>query len=365
MPAPNAPSAVPSGSSQPIQNARLFQELTERQEMPQPATVFPGFGKKQRIEVEKIGVLARARLIVNLKFETPTKGEATLLPGWPYSFIKEIALQTNGVTGILDARATTYEQRRRRVYRNPVKKTDEYPAVGKLKEEKKAYSTRFLLEIPVAHDMLSLLGCLLAQNEQTQLSFNIQWANESEVVKMTEGALEKVEGSLEWSTTVFSIGETTEGNKSVTVLPDLSAFHGLLDETVPILGAGEKKAPLIRTAGQLLAYTMTIMSAGGVSCILPSSWEQYVLEYGGNKKPLIWQPPYNLLEENEDDYNGPLTVGEMNYLVVDNEKDNPTRDLWIPEALVELRSSTTISKGVEVAAGSYQLYSQETLYPAS
>lgn len=362
MPSPNAPSTVAGPNA--VQNPALFQQLTERQEMPQNPVNFPGLGRKSRIEIEKVGVIARARLILNLKFTTPAKGVFTLLPGFPYSLIRSVALQANGVTGILNARAITYSMRRSRIYRNPKHETEEAPAIGALKEEKKAYSVRCLIEIPIAHDMLSLLGCLLAQNEQTQLALEIQWAAENEFVKSTEEKLEKVEGTLEWSTTVFAIGETTQGNQTVTVLPDLSAFHGLLDESVPIVGSGEKKAPLIRTAGQLLCYTMSVMN-GLAAEIAPTSWEQYVLEYGGNKKPLVWQPPYNLLSENEDDYNGPLSPGGIHYLAIDNEKDNPTRDLWIPEALVELRTSLTIPTSVKVEEGAFQLYSQETLYPSS
>lgn len=362
MSSPNAPSQVAGPNT--LQNPALFQQLTERQEMPQNPVAFPGLNRKSRIEIEKIGVLARARLIVTIKFETPETGVITLLPGWPWKLIKNVALQTNGTTGIIDARATTIEQRRRRVYRNPTKKVDEFPAIGAL-SKKTVYTVRFLLEIPVAHDMLSLLGSLLAQNEQTQLAFEINWAAENELLKATEGAtLQKLEGNLEWSTTTFSIGETTQGNQTVTVLPDLSAFHGLLDEQLPIVGNGEKKAPLFRTAGQLLAYTMTVMN-GEAAEISPTSWSQFMLEYGGNKKPMVWQPPYNLLEENEDDYNGALEPGGVHYLCIDNEKDNPTRDLWIPEALVELRSSVTIPASVTVNEGAYLLYSQETLYPAS
>jgi hypothetical protein len=114
----------------------------------------------------------------------------------------------------------------------------------------------------------------------------------------------------------------------------------------------------------LLAYTLSIMN-GEAAEISPTSWGQFILEYGGNKKPLVWQPPLNLLEENEDDYNGALEPGGIHYLCIDNEKDNPTRDLWIPEALVELRSSVTIPSSVTVNEGAYLLYSQETLYPAS
>ncbi len=364
MPDPNAPATIGGPSS--IQEPVLFQQLTERQEMPQnPFTYAAGtiLGRKTRIEIEKVGVIARARLIINFKFKTPTTATATLLPGWPWNFIRSIALQANGVTGILDARAITYHMRRMRVYRNPVRATEEYPAIGALTVNKK-YAVRAIVEIPIAHDMLSLLGALLAQNEQTQLAFEIQYAVENEIVTCTE-ALNEVEGLLEWATTTFAVGETTKGNQTVTVLPDLSAFHGLLDETVPIVNSGEKKTPLIRTAGQLLCYTLAAINGINVAQISPKSWEQFILEYGGNKKPLVWQPPYNLLEENEDDYNGALSPGGIEYLAVDNEKDNPTRDLWIPEALVELRSSMIIPTSVTVNAGSYLIYSQETLYPSS
>lgn len=362
MPTPNNP-ATTTGAANEVQNPKIFAEITERQEMPQNEVKFPGFGKKVRFEIEKVGCIARCRFVVLLKFKTSAAGTGTLLPGWPFKLISSIALQTNGVTGILSARGVTYEARKARIFRNPAHKAQEYPAVGNL-EKSKSYSIRYVVEVPITHDMLSLLGILLAQNEQTQLSLVVEFSSEAELVTYTEsGKLETVEGAIEWKTTTFSIGETVIEGKNVVVLPDLSAYHGLIDEKVPVI-SHEVKSPLIRTAGQLLCYTVTVMN-GEATNINPASFTQFIQEYGGNKKPLVWQPPIELLAENEDDYNGPLEPGGMNFLAIDNEKDNPTRDLWIPEALVELRSSTTISAAVNLETTAYEIYSQETLYPTS
>lgn len=361
MPTPtNAPSANASANTR--QNGPLFAKLTERQEMPQVTAEVKGLGKTQRLIIEKVGVIARAKLLVKVSFKTPEE-EPVIGLGMPQRLIKQIAIQANGVTGIIQCGGAALEQRRRRVYRNPVKAIESGPAAGTKLAKKTTYEMVFQVEVPIAHDMMSLLGSLLAQNEETQLSFEITWATEGELVH--GGKIEGFKGEIQWATTTFSIGSVPgEGGKEVTILPDLSAFHGLLEEETGLLGTGERKAPFIRTDGQLLCYTASVLNTATTE-ISPALWESFFIEYGGNKKPTVWTPASQLLEENADEYDGPLVVGGMHFLAVDNERDSPERDMMIPADLTELRGVVVIPKGETVESSVAQLVTtQETLYPA-
>lgn len=369
MPTPsNAPSNSTGGNE--IQNAQLFNQLTERQAMPQIAIAIAGLNKKQRLLIEKVGVISKVRLTLNFKFKTKTGSEPTLNPGFPYKVLREIAMQANGVTGIIDCSAATLQMRRDRVYRNPTSAMLKGPQGGKKLAAGTTYECKLQLEIPIAHDMTSLLGSLLAQNEETGLSFLLYWASEEEILH--GGEIEKFEGEIEWASTVFSIGSTTIGGKEYTVLPDLSAFHGITEQELNLLGTGNQRAELVRTNGQLLCYTAYVTNkAGGQAVLTPEEWTRFRLEYGGNKDPLVWEPPNQLWEENADDYDGPVVVGGENseptkgipFLIVDQERDNAMRDMIVPTDLVEFRAVLGIPSSFTPESARI-FTSQETLYPA-
>jgi hypothetical protein len=367
MPTPaNTPATTTGGRE--IQNPELFAQLTERQAMPQTSQAFKGLGKSQRLVIEKVGVISKIRLLVTLTF-TPKEEEKTILnPGFPWKILREVALQANGVTGVIQCGGPVLQQRRMRIFRNPVTAVAKVlsaagtPTIGTTKLKKEEFKVKMIVEIPIAHDMLSLIGSLLAQNEETQLSVLLNWASEEEILH--GGAIEKLEGEVEWLTTVFSIGSTVVGKQEVTVLPDLSAFHGLIQNETPLTGTGNRNAELIRTAGQLLCYTASVQNkAGGEVMLEPEEWTTFKLEYGGNKDPLVFTPPAHLLEENADDYDGKLEAGKYSFLAIDFERDNAARDMIIPESLTELRGVIGVPGGF-VASSAIILTSQETLYPA-
>ena len=363
MPTPSNTPATTTGAKE-IQDPVLFSQLTERQAMPQTTQEIAGLGKKQRLLLEKVGVVSRIRLLIKCEF-TPTEEEKAILnPGYPFKLLREVALQANGVTGVIDCSGITLAARRQRVFRNPVSALFKSPKTGtKLKKE--AIKTEFVIDIPIAHDMLTLIGSILAQNEETQLSILLNWASEEELLEA--GAIEKFKGEVVWATTVFSIGSTTQGKEEVLVLPDLSAFHGLIDNEVALNTKPNAKAELIRTAGQLLCYTAAVLQKGGKSILSPAEWTSFKVEYGGNKDPLVWNPASELLELNADEYDGPLAVGEgtnkVTLLAYDCEVDHPSRDLIIPESLTELRSVIQVPGTFEPESAKI-LTSQETLYPA-
>lgn len=345
-------------------NPAAFAQSTERQDIPQQSTEFKGFGSTMSIRMQNVGVVAMIKMYVQLTLKTGTEGTVTTLPGFPYYLAKRVAFNANGQTSLIQARGTTLRARRQRVFRNPAESIENAPAVGSLALNT-SYTVAFMLDVPVSHDMYSGLGWILAQNPATYLSLEIAWANESDVLAFTgKGSIASFTGTVFPTLTTFAVGQASVGNQqSVTIIPDLTVFHGLLDNTFPFSNSGLVQAPLIRTAGQLVNYAFNLNN-GGASEIGPAALTEVAFKYGGNRQPRVYNPPQMLMDKNQEDYNGLVQVKGWTFTYLDFEVDNPVRDLFIPEALVELQAAVTIPNSITVNANAYLLYEEESLYPA-
>lgn len=348
-------------------NPAAWAGMTERQDIPLPSQAFPGLGQRTRLELTRVGVLSLIKLRFNGKLKTSAAGTSTTLNGWPYTLPREVLLKANGQTAIIDVRGQTLRARQRRLTRNAAESLESAPK-GTLTASTE-YAVAFQLDIPVAHDFLSLIGSLLAQNPQTTIEVDVVWAADGELFShASSGTVEWLTSNVEFAMTTFSIGTIGTGAQTKTLLPDLTAFHGIIDNTTPIVGTGPLKSPLVRTSGQLLNYAFSIRN-GEAAQIAPTALTRIALQYGGNRAPRVYEPPHMLLDKNQADYNGLVEVGTsggtlLTFTYLDFEIDNPSRDLFIPEALVELQVEVQIPSSVTVNSGAYLLFAQESLYPA-
>ena len=342
----------------------LFAESTERQDIPLQSSEFKGLGTSMQIRLLNVGVLALVKLYFNLTFKTGTEGTVTALPGFPYYVAKRVAFTANGQTALLNARGTTYRARRQRIFRNPQETIESAPGVGALALNT-TYPCTFMLDIPIAHDMYSGIGWILAQNPQTYLSLELAFASLSDVFATTgKGEISSFTGTVYGEMTTFAVGQAQVGNTpGVTIIPDLTVFHGILDNTFQFSNSGLVKAPLIRVAGQLVNYAFNLNN-GGVSEIGPLALTEAAFQYGGNRAPRVYNPVAFLVDKNQQDYNGVVQIKGLTHTYLDFEVDNPVRDLFIPEALVELQMAVTIPNSITVNSNAYLLYVEESLYPA-
>jgi hypothetical protein len=345
-------------------NPALFMESTERQDIPQQSTEFKGLGSSMQIRLQNVGVIALVKLYFNLTFKTGTEGTVSTLPGFPYYLLKRCAFNANGQTSLIQARGTTLRARRQRIFRNPAEYIENAPPTGSLALST-SYSCVFVIDVPIAHDMYTLIGAILAQNPATYLSLELSFANSTDVFAFTgKGEIAAFTGTVYAELTTFAVGQTAVGSKAgVTILPDLTVFHGLLDNTFQFTNNGLVQAPLIRTAGQLVNYAFNVNN-GGVSEISPFALTEIAFKYGGNRQPRVYNPTVFLVDKNQQDYNGVVQIRGLTFTYLDFEVDNPVRDLFIPEALVELQAAITVPATITPAANSYLLYEEETLYPA-
>lgn len=345
-------------------NPSLFNESTERQDIPQPQVPFNGFGSSSTFRLQQVGVVALVRLYFTGTLVVGGSGAVSSLPGFPFSLMRRVALNANGQTAIIGCRGETLRARRQRIFRNATETITSAAGVPAGTISNGSYPISFVVDVPVSHDMFSGTGWLLAQNPSTTLSVDVSWANQADVFNVVTGGTVTLTGNTQWEITSFAVGQAMAGNQAVTVIPDLTVFHGLLDNTYAIAAAGAVHAPLIRTAGQLTTYSFNLRN-GPSAEIDPTALSSIRFRYGGNRIPRDFNPPQMLLQKNMDDYNGLVKVNGLTYTFLDFEVDNPTRDLFLPESLVELENHVDIPTSVTVNSGAYMLYVQESLYPAA
>jgi hypothetical protein len=361
---PTEPSTVTGPALPEEELPAEWADLTERIELPQATQPFAGFGENQTLKLERVGCAAQAEILVKLSFKT-AKEDVDPAIGMPWAFIRRLAMEANGVAGIISCSGTVLEARQKVVYRSP-----EHAVVGTANAENAAlkeettYTYEWVIQVPIAEDLKELEGIVLAQSEETALGLTITWGTEAELFEA--GKVTEVKGEVRWHMVLFSIGSMNEGKKKIIVLPDLTSLHGLVERSTPVVAEGEQEAPLTRTSGDLLRYFVSLFKKGSVVNIDPLAWTTLYLQYGGNQKPIVFGSPKILAERNARDYLKRPDVGIgaelIHFAVLDTMLDDPLRDAIRPMALSELKVVIGVPEAVET--GARILSAQETLYPS-
>jgi hypothetical protein len=345
-------------------NPGLFEQATERQDIPQATQPFNGFGSSSSIRLQNVGVVSLLRLYFTGTLTVAGTGTVTSLPGWPYNMIQRAAFNAQGTNALLAATGPAYRARRQRLFRNPAETIQTATGVPTGTIANGSYTISYVVDIPISHDMFSGTGWVLAQNPSTTLSIDIAWAAQANCLTVTTGSTATWSAASVYSTmTTFAVGQAQAGNQTVTIVPDLTTFHGFLENNYAFTASGIVQAPLIRTAGQLVNYAFNLRN-GPTAEITPDSLTEVDFRYGGNRQPRQYNPPQMLIETNQANYNGRVQTNGLTWTYLDFEADNPVRDIFLPENLVELQAQYVIPSSVTINAGAYVDYLEETLYPA-
>lgn len=359
----------PEGSF--IMDSDLFFQQTERNDVPQSSTPYPGFGGTNiDKQISNVGVLAGIQLIVEGTLKVSGVGEGgtvTSTSQWPWNLMSGFSLSANGQTSLLSAQGMDIRARRQRVYRNPTDPISVAPAMDATGDpEAKAitngeYPVFLVYDIPIIHDWFTLTGALFAQSDQIYLSWHFVPPALADLFTLTgEGKAEFINGTVRSTNTFFDVpfADTQKGRK--VLVPDLQWLHGFVGSDQFFSNQGEVPSPLIRTSGELLAYYARIAN-GPAATIDPTALSAIRFEYGGNRKPRVHEPPQTLLAKNVADYNGRL-LPKAGYFVFDFEADNPSRDLVFPKGVTELKTVVVIPTGVEVKANARIHFVEEALF---
>jgi hypothetical protein len=346
----------------------LFFSQTERNDVPQGQTAFPGLGGAPfDTRLSNVGVLANVRIIFegSLVVTTAT-GTCTATYQWPHNVMKRFSLSANGQTSLLSAEGMDLRARNQRIYRNPrdpittATQTNEFgdPQAGGITAG--TYPVYLVWDVPIVHDMYTLTGALFAQSDQIYLSWRFTPAAVAELFTLTGTAAATLTGTIKSTTTFFDVpyADSNQGRK--VLIPDLQWLHGFVSSDLNFANTGDVKAPFIRTSGELLAY-YAYLDNGGAAVIDPTALNEIRFEYGGNRKPRVHAPPQTLLYKNVLDYNGRI-LPKAGYSIFDFESDNPSRDLVFPKGVTELQTVYNIAAGTTINGNAHVHFVEEALF---
>lgn len=355
-------------------NPEAWQRLTERNITPLDSVAMNGLGTgTSRVRVPNTGLLANVRivfkgsLVVNVGTGTVTSGY-----GWPWNVLKECAMSVNGQTQIKRGEGLDYRMRRNRVHRNPreavssaintdtVGTVAQAGAVGDPRPGTIAsgtYPITLEYEIPMVHDDVNLIGLLYAQSSENYLQFSLSAAAIGDLFALTGTATAALTGTWHCSTEYYQV-PLADDQSGRAVLPDMSWLHGVISSDMPFNNTGWVRAPLIRADGSLLLYA-GYLDNGGLTQIAASALEEVKLTYGGNNSPRKYSPIEQLLAKNGGDYNGRL---HPEWIIIDNEVDNPVRDAVFPKGVTELQLEVKIPAGTTINSNARLHFVEETLF---
>lgn len=365
-----------------VENTDTFFRTTERNDIPQPAVAYPGLsGNPVDLRIPNIGVLGTIRAQLNLSLVVGGTGAVTANYPWPWqSGGKRVSLNINGQTSIISCEGNDLRARRQRYYRTPREQVSSVqgnngvdqitgnPLPGTIANG--TYAVTLVYDLPIPHDDYNLAGVVYAQSDQNALAWRMEPPSQpatgtGDMFTIAAGGTATLTGTVFWTATIYDIpyGDTSEGRK--ILLPDMSWIHGLLGFNQPFANTGEVQVALIRTAGQLLC-TYIYLDNGGAAQVDPGALVEIRFQYGGNRRPRTYNPPQILLEKNAHDYNGRIlstsVAGSGGYFLLDNEVDNPIRDLVVPKGVTELYCVVNIPTSVTVNANAHAHVVEETMF---
>ncbi len=351
-----------------VQDSALFNRETERNDVPQEQKAFTGLGGAPiDLRISNNGVLSKIRLVFTGSLVVAGGGTCTATYQWPWNVIKRFTLNANGQTSLVSCEGMDLRARRQRLYRNPTDPIATAPKTNATTKDPEpgviangTYPIVLIYDVPISHDDWGLTGSLFAQSDQIYLNWRITPAATADLFTLAGGTTATLTGTISSTLTFFDIpfSDTQEGRR--VLIPDLSWLHGYLSNDAPFANTGEVKTPFIRTAGQLLSYSY-YFDNGGAAVIDPTARSEDRFEYGGNRRPRVYNPTAQLLEKNVQDYNGRI-LPAAGYSILDFEVDNPSRDLVYPKGVTELLLAGVIPAGTTVNANAHVHFVEETLF---
>jgi hypothetical protein len=321
-----------------VMNPLEFSRWTERNDVPLEQRTLTGLGAapiQQRIS--NVGIMSALRIVFKGTLTVAGAGTITALYGWPWNVIKRYSLNLNGQTGIISAEGLDLRARRQRFYRNPRDPVSSAPATDAVTKDPApgviangTYSVVLVWDIPVAHDVFTLVGSIYAQSDQTYLQQQITPAAQAELFTAAGGSTVTLTGTFSTTLTFYDIPISQQGGKDVVLLPDMRWLHGYFFADQPFANQGEVQVAFIRSAGQLTSFSLYLDNGGAAQ-----------------------------IDKNVQDYNGRIVPG---WAVLDFEQDNPERELVYPKGVTELAVVATIPTSITINANAHAHFVEETLF---
>ena len=324
---PSAPLIQGVTSPNVVVDPDTFYKATRRLRFPMSALkAIAGLGSTDSVQLRQTAILAglEVRVAGTITFGG-TIGTTTMSYMWPFDLVQEFRLSANGQSNLIRARGLSI--RAMEFITNPkiddtgISKTftavaatagtlalpcDDWGtsgvnvlAPGTNVAAIGTYTVDLTWMIPVAADPVSLVGAVYAQSSATNLTLDIQWATQAQIVSALGGAA-TFASALNWSVTglAYSI-PNVNGNY---VVPDLSQFHQLAEYRQGGLAQGTNEPVLPGTGvGRRLMRLLHNVYSGAVPTPLAMNATNFNVvgwAYGGSDVPEGYASGANLRAQN-------------------------------------------------------------------
>lgn len=376
---------VPAASVQPA----AFFELTRRERIVVGQRSLDAWGGTENIPMLQTGILGglTIRVVGELTTDKGSTGTVASSARWPYDLLRAVRFSANGQNNLINAGGWPLKMRE---FTARGDQTDRGVAKGiggaspgtsrtqgtlSLATESwgvgqnvtaiadNTYAFDFSVEVPIAFDKVNLLGAVFAQTSSTDLNLAIDIATHNELFTLTGDASQvAIDADIIVEATLYSIPMGPNGD---VIVPDLSAFHSVIQTRQSGLASGDNE---VRLAGQGVGRQLMRLWwrtwAGATPAPLPvndTNYGRVGWRYGGNTTPEVWQSGAALAQANERLFGSDFATYQ-GFGIFDWSSEHAFRDTIDEGAATELRlllnlAGTPTSPAVE--------YIQETVFAAS
>lgn len=207
------------------------------------------------------------------------------------------------------------------------------------------YSVDLKFRVPIAFDPKTLLGAVFAQTAQTNLTCDVDYETQANLMTLGGSATVVFNLNSEISGIVYTIPQV--GGQFV--VPDLSAFHQFVSSALPSVAQGENEILLPGTGigRQLMRVFFQTWSNSVPLAISETNYGNLGWRYGGNDTPEIFSNGDMLRHSNEDTFG--VDIGAFwgvgchdfcaDWALRDAVDEGSTSDLRIVAALVAAPTS--------------------------
>lgn len=223
------------------------------------------------------------------------------------------------------------------------------------------YNFDLELFVPIAYDQKTLLGALFLQTSSTDLTMTLDWANSTDLFTLTGTATATVTCNVQAEAIAFSIPEVN----GTIVVPDLSTFHGLIENRFTGMANGDNEITLVgQGVGRQLLRLYYQTWNGAVPqaplSLTDANYGTASWRFGGNDTPESWITARALRQHIERLFNCDLG-GAQGIGVWDFAVQSAFRDSIDEGAATELRFLVNYPAGLTLTAPVIE-YVQETVF---
>jgi len=319
---------IPRSSIDP---AGFYKGTSRQRFLEKSISNFAGLGYTDSFTVKQAGIIAAIDINVQGSITvTPGTGSAASTARWPHDLIKAIRFSANGVNNIVNVSGGKLQVHRfmetgdisdkgvpqgvggaspgTTVYGGTLSLESEAWGIGSNVTAigSGTYNFDLTYRLPVAFDLVKLLGAVFAQTSATSLDIGIDWAPLAYLFTLSGNATVVFNATAVYTEgIVFSIPRNSNGDP---IIPNLQAFHSLVQYNDFGIGQGAYESTLMGTGvGKRLLRVYWQLWNGSAPqtpvVVNSSNFGQCGWRFGGNETPEAWQTGGTLRKWAERLYN--------------------------------------------------------------